>query len=183
MKYYWLSATAAGVVAAVAGLIFDPEVRFIWNRTGSAPEGLYRLSHDAFIRGAWVIVSAHSDETNWARMRGYVGKDWPLIKQIAGVPDDEICRDKNAILINGIHVATALEVDSLGRHMPVWNGCGVLGEDEVFLLNSHPRSIDGRYFGPTNITDIGGTLRLLWSLSEQTTDISVQGGTERGQEF
>lgn len=183
MKLSWLSATAAGLSAVVAGLIFDPEARFIWNRTGSAPEGLYVLSDEPIARGVWVIVSTQSSETEWASKRGYVGYDWPLIKRVAALPGDEICREGNTISINHFRVAEALEADSLGRQMPVWYGCRILGGDEVFLLNSHPRSIDGRYFGRTKISDIGGPLRLVWSQGGQTTDMSVQGDTECGQEF
>ena len=183
MKLYWLSATAAGLSAVVAGLIFDPQARFIWNRTGSAPEGLYVLSDEPITRGVWVIVSPRSSEAEWVSKRGYIGEDWPLIKRVAALPGDEIGREGNAISINHVRFAEALESDSLGRQMPVWHSCSILAEDEVFLLNSHPRSIDGRYFGPTKVSDIGGSIRLLWTWDKQTTDMSVQGDTERGQEF
>jgi conjugative transfer signal peptidase TraF len=183
MKLQWVSATAAGILAAVAGLAFDPVALVIWNRTGSAPIGLYGLSDDPFNHGAWVIVSARSGEVDWAAARGYVGRDWPLIKRIAGLPGDEICREGGSVFVEGIHVAEALNVDSLGREMPVWEDCQVLGGDEVFLLNRHPQSIDGRYFGPTKIGDLGGTLVLLWSPDGRKADMSVQGDAERGQEF
>jgi conjugative transfer signal peptidase TraF len=183
MKAHWASATAAGILAAVAGLAFDPDARFIWNRTGSAPIGLYGLSDDPFTRGDWVIVSARSGEADWATARGYVGKDWPLIKRIAGLPGDEICREGGAVSVDGIHVAEALNADALGRAMPVWEGCEVLEADEVLLLNPNPRSIDGRYFGPTRMGDLDGTLVLLWSPDGRRADMSVQGDPERGQEF
>lgn len=183
MKLSWLSATAAGVTAVVVGLMIDPEARFIWNRTGSAPVGLYMLSDQPMTHGAWVIVPARSSEAEWVSNRGYVGDDWPLIKRVAALPGDEICREGNTISINHSRVAEALGTDGLGRQMPVWHVCSVLGDDEVFLLNSHPRSIDGRYFGPTKISDIGGSLRLLWTWDKQTADMSVQGDTERGQGF
>lgn len=183
MKLFWLSATAAGVFAVVAGLTFEPETRFIWNRTGSAPVGLYMLSDEPIARGLWVIVSAQSREAKWVSKRGYIGEDWPLIKRVAALPGDEICREGDTISINHLRIAEALETDSLGSQMPVWHGCSILGDDEVFLLNSHPRSIDGRYFGPTKIANIGGSLRLVWRQDRQTADMSVQGDAERGQEF
>ena len=85
--------------------------------------------------------------------------------------------------MRGIHVAEALDSDSLGREMPVWQGCKVLEADEVFLVSSHPRSIDGRYFGPTKAGDLAGVVVLLWSPDGPTADMSVQGDAERGQEF
>lgn len=183
MKAQWASATAAGILAAVAGMVFDPDARFIWNRTASAPIGLYGLSDDPFTRGTWVIVSDRSGEADWAAARGYVGRDWPLIKQIAGLPGDEICREGSTVFVEGIHVSKALDTDTLGRAMPDWEGCQVLGDDEVFLLNKHPGSVDGRYFGPTKVGDLGGVLVLLWSPDGRTADMSVQGDAERGQEF
>lgn len=183
MKAFWVFATAAGILTAVAGLIFDPDARLFWNRTGSAPIGLYGLSDDPLTRGAWVIVSARSGEADWAAARGYVGRDWPLIKRVVGLPGDEICRDGGEVFVLGIHLADALDADSLGRKMPVWEGCQVLGAGDVFLLNQHPRSIDGRYFGPTEVEDLGGILVLLWSPDGRTVDMSVQGDAERGKAF
>ena len=135
------------------------------------------LSDEPIRRGMWVIVSAQSSEAEWVSKRGYVGDDWPLVKRVAALPGDEICREGDTISINRLRIAEALETDSLGRQMPVWHGCSILGEDEVFLLNSHPRSIDGRYFGPTKISHIVGSVRSLWTRDKQTTDMSVQGNT------
>ena len=156
MKLYWLSATAAGLSAVVAGLIFDPQARFIWNRTGSAPEGLYVLSDEPITRGVWVIVSPRSSEAEWVSKRGYIGEDWPLIKRVAALPGDEICRTGRDILIYDEVVSEALIVDSSGRNLPVWDGCVRLESDELFLLTPHPASLDGRYFGPVKQTDLDG---------------------------
>src|SRR3546814_15532006 len=38
--------------------------------------------------------------------------------------------------------------DRLGRPLPFWLGCRIVGPDELFLLNAAPDSLDGRYFGP-----------------------------------
>ena len=37
----------------------------------------------------------------------------------------------------------------------------VLGPDEIFLMNPHPDSLDGRYFGPGDGDDIAGVARLV----------------------
>ena len=34
--------------------------------------------------------------------------------------------------------------------MPDWHGCHILTEQTVFLLQDHPQSFDGRYFGPVD---------------------------------
>lgn len=152
---FWL--TLSGISLLVFGWLFDPLDRLIWNRTASVPTGLYWLSDDPFTHGRWVVVSSQSDVAGWAETRGYVGKDWPLLKQIAGMPGDEICRTGGEILINNQPVAIAKPVDSSGRMLPVWEGCSILQSDEVFLLTAHPASLDGRYFGLIKQTDLDGT--------------------------
>lgn len=39
----------------------------------------------------------------------------------------------------------------------------MLGEGEIFLLNDHPYSLDGRYFGATDIDDILGVAVPIWT--------------------
>ena len=149
--------TVLGAGRVLFGLVFEPANRLIWNRTASAPTGLYWLSDEPFTHGRWVVVSSQSDSAQWAETRGYIGKDWPLLKQIAGMPGDEICRTGIEIRINSEPVAIAKVVDSSGRMLPVWEGCSVLQSNEVFLLTAHTASLDGRYFGPIKQTDLDGT--------------------------
>lgn len=160
---YWiaiLTLTGLGLMALV--VFCNPQDRLIWNRTASAPTGLYWLNDDPFTLGRWVVVSARSDDAGWAQIQGYVGRDWPLLKQIVAVSGDEICRIDGEILINGHVVGQAKEIDSQGRSLPVWTGCRVLSEVEVFLMNRHPYSLDGRYFGATDISDLDGVAALVW---------------------
>ena len=156
-----LSLTGAGIGLALFGLFCSPMDRLIWNRTGSAPAGLYWLSDEPFTHGRWVVVSARSADAQWAEDHGFVGRDWPLLKQIAGLPGDEICRTDTQIMINGKGAGEARLRDSTGREMPSWQGCVVLGQDQLFLMNAHPDSLDGRYFGPVEIHDLGGTAHLI----------------------
>jgi type IV secretory pathway protease TraF len=84
-----------------------------------------------------------------------------LLKQTAGLPGDEICRTGTHILINGSVVGDARVQDSLGRDLPSWEGCVVLGQDQLFLMNAHPDSLDGRYFGVTDRRDIVAVASLI----------------------
>lgn len=152
---YALALVLAGS-AALFGLVFEPDKKLVWNRTGSAPEGLYWLRDEPLTRGQWVALSARSGPAQWASAQGYSGNDWPLLKQVAGVPGDEICRDGLMVWVNGKPVAAALSMDHLRRDLPSWEGCRSLQEGELFLLNSHPSSLDGRYFGPVREADILG---------------------------
>lgn len=161
MRPGYALALVLGGSAALFGLVFEPDDKLIWNRTGSAPKGLYWLSGDPFTKGRWVAVSARSADADWAEAQGFVGKDWPLIKQIASIPGDLICRKGYEVSVNGELVAIAQEVDSRGRLLPVWEGCERLKAGEVFLLAPHASSLDGRYFGVTGIEDLDGVVRPL----------------------
>lgn len=161
MRAGYALALVLGGSAALFGLVFDPQDRLIWNRTGSAPQGFYWLSGDPFTKGRWVVVSARSAEAEWAEAQGFVGRDWPLLKQVAGVPGDQICRHGYDILINGERVALARPVDSRGRVLPVWDGCQRLKAGDYFLLAPHADSLDGRYFGVTDSENLDGSVRPL----------------------
>lgn len=162
MRYLIAILTLAGLGLMVLASFFNPQDRLIWNRTASAPTGLYWLNDDPFTLGRWVVVSARSDDAQWAQSQGFVGKDWPLLKQIAAVSGDKICRVDGEISVNGNTIGRAKRIDSRGQLLPVWTGCQVLAEAEVFLINPHPDSLDGRYFGATDLSDLDGIAALIW---------------------
>lgn len=150
-----------GLSAIGFSMISTLPERLIWNRTGSVPEGLYWLSDEPFTKGGWVVVSARSAEAQWAELHGFIGEDWPLLKRVAGISGDEICRDGVTVLINGMPVGEVLIEPVEGVFLPSWNGCRRISEDEIFLMNAHPKSFDGRYFGITSVRDIEGSATLL----------------------
>ena len=61
----------------------------------------------------------------------------------------------------------ALERDRMGRDLPVWQGCRVVAEGEIFLMNwQSADSFDGRYVGPLPVTAIIGRALPLWTDEE-----------------
>lgn len=50
--------------------------------------------------------------------------------------------------VDGLQKAVARSRDRFGRALPVWQGCRIVGERELFLLAGAADSMDGRYFGP-----------------------------------
>lgn len=165
MKWLSLGLGLAAISALTLAPFLGHQKRLIWNRTASAPIGLYWVKDGPIMYDRWAVLSPKSDASEWAETHGFVGEDWPLLKAIAGVPGDKICRENETILINGEVRAIALEQDDLQRDLPVWNGCRMLSEDEVFLLNKHPNSLDGRYFGVTKREDVDGIAVLLFEVS------------------
>lgn len=154
MKAFWTTSTLLGMLILVVSLFWSPQKQLFWNRTESAPLGLYWLSNDPITKHCWVIVSANSEAGIWAQTHKYTGKNWPLIKRVYGLPGDEVCRKNKAIFVNGAAAAVAHSQSNSGIKLPNWSGCFVLQTGEYFLLNSHPKSLDGRYFGATNESEI-----------------------------
>jgi conjugative transfer signal peptidase TraF len=151
--------TAGAVSIGALGLVIAHEFSpiLVWNASASAPIGLYRIKAGAHPRiGEFVLVKPEPALQTFITLRGYLPPKIPLIKRVAALSGDEICRHDQAILVTNIHVADALFFDSAGRKMPVWRGCVILKSDEVFLLNAPENSLDGRYFGATKMNDVIG---------------------------
>ncbi|MBX9746198.1 MAG: S26 family signal peptidase [Hyphomonadaceae bacterium] len=155
-----VSIAALGVQSAVE---FAPQ--FVWNASASAPIGLYKIEKRAPEIGDFVLVDPDENLQRLITGRGYLPSEIPLLKRVAALDGDEICRENEQVFINKFHAADALFVDSAGREMPVWGGCFTLQENELFLLNSSEKSLDGRYFGATNGSRIMGLATPVWVTS------------------
>jgi type IV secretory pathway protease TraF len=90
----------------------------------------------------------------------------PLLKHVAALGGQRVCRVGPAVSIDGVTVGAALGHDRRGRPLPVWQGCTVLAADQVFLFNAdRPDSLDGRYFGPLSRTTMVGRAQPIWTRS------------------
>jgi type IV secretory pathway protease TraF len=162
-------AVLAIVASSVAGVTviqaIAPETRLVWNRTPSAPIGFYLIEHRLPPLNGWALLSAKSGTGKWIAAHGFLADGWPIIKRVRGVAGDEICRDSRRIYVNSALVAEAFEQANPAIKLPRWSGCRMLRRGEFFLLNDHPRSLDGRYFGVTQAEEIDGTAILLWKIS------------------
>ena len=158
-------AAILGIAAVGSAEIAHPTPRFVWNATASAPVGLYRVKPAAKLRrGDFVLARLPDGARQLAAERDYLPANVPLVKRVAALTGDAICREQARITINGIVVATALRTDSRGRSLPRWSGCRTLGQKEVFLLMpTVADSFDGRYFGPIATRTIIGKLVPLWT--------------------
>lgn len=153
---------------AVASFVTLPK-KLIYNASASAPIGFYWLDHRPIERGNYVFVRVPERARKLVEERAYLPADVPLIKRVAGIDGDVICRCGLTVSINANAVAMAEKADGLGRPLPDWQACRVLSETQVFLLQDHPRSFDGRYFGPVDRRLVIGRatkLRSLWRKRE-----------------
>lgn len=155
-----ISLAATTSLAAAATQEFAP--KFVWNASASAPIGLYLVSQGTIDIGDYVLVSSNRRVETFIAERRYLPPNTPLLKRVAALAGHEVCRNHEAIFIDSVRVADALALDSRGRILPTWQGCFVLRRDEVFLLNDELRSLDGRYFGATNVQSVIGKAKPLW---------------------
>ncbi|MEZ5897212.1 MAG: S26 family signal peptidase [Parvularculaceae bacterium] len=159
-KFIAVSLVAIAAIGVASAISFAPKL--VWNASASAPVGLYKIEKSALEVGDFVLVSPSEEAAKLIAERGYLPQDIPLIKRVAALSGDQICREDSAIFINNTFVATAQNVDSLGRNMPTWSGCFTLRNNEIFLLNDHEKSLDGRYFEATKASDVIGVARPVW---------------------
>lgn len=162
-RILFLSGAALGLIGASAVIQADPTL--LWNASPSVPVGFYFVSPmDPPEVGALVAVRPPAPLEAWLIENRYLGRDTPLLKHVAALSGAEVCREALVIRIDGEVVAEARERDRLGRPLPVWTGCRVLSETQVFFLNAEePASLDGRYFGPLSTDTIIGRATPLWT--------------------
>jgi conjugative transfer signal peptidase TraF len=158
-----LAGTLAAATLSSAALPL-PQV-LVWNATPSVPTGLYLIRAARELHaGQRVAIDPSPSLRRYLAARGYLPAGVPLLKEIAGVRGDIVCRDGTAITLNGEPVGTARAADRRGRPLPVWQGCRTIAQGQVFVMNRHaPGSFDGRYFGPISRHRIIGRARPLWT--------------------
>lgn len=151
-------------LAMVVTAFIHPSPRLVWNASASVPVGLYRVRP---IRtpavGDLVAVSPPEWLALYLAARHYLPRGTPLLKHVAAVPDQEVCRLGVRITVDGKHLGDARPRDRSGRALPVWQGCRPVSPGAVFLMNPDvPDSLDGRYFGLLPAARITGRLTPLW---------------------
>ena len=158
-----LAGLLAGCALVAAPSVVPIQKRVVLNTTSSAPLGFYWLSSNQPAVGDLALVRPPSHLARWMAMRGYLPLNVPLIKRVAAVEGQSVCVRAGVVTIDGGWAGVALQHDHVGRWLEPSAICRLLGEGEVFLLNTAPRSLDGRYFGPLSRASIAGLLTPLWT--------------------
>ena len=157
---------AGVVVAATLATLTVPVSRYaVWNATASVPTGLYAIRGKASLHvGERIAIEPPPELRRLLAERHYLPTDVPLIKRIAAVRSQRVCRFAHGITIDSQIVGAARARDRLGRLLPVWGGCHVLRTGELFVMNpAAPDSFDGRYFGVLRITQVIGRATPIWT--------------------
>ncbi len=159
-----LAVMVLGVGAIALPQLVNRPPWLVWNASASVPIGLYAV--DAIIdvqTGDLVVVTPPEPLAGFLADRGYLPRGVPLLKHVAAVAGQTVCRVGRSVTVDAIEMGEARERDGRGRALPVWEGCRVIRRDEVFLMNPQSaNSLDGRYFGPLPAASVVGRAIPLW---------------------
>ena len=161
---YAIVTTAAVSLIGVASIAsFAP--RLIWNASASTPVGFYTIGEVGNLEVTdLVAVDAPEPLATFLSDGGYLPRGVPLLKRVAAVPGQRVCRTGLAITVDGVPMGDALARDRRGRPLPIWRGCQLVANGELFLMNWQVRdSLDGRYFGPLPATAVIGRATPLYT--------------------
>ena len=160
-----LAITCLAVVLVGMTPLLHPVPKLIWNASASVPIGLYAVTPtDVHRVGDLVVVRPPEALAAFLETRGYLARGVPLLKHIAALPGQDVCRTGRMITVNGMTLGHAQDRDHLGRILSGWEGCRLVANHEVFLMNwLSESSFDGRYFGPLPAAAIVGRADPLWT--------------------
>jgi conjugative transfer signal peptidase TraF len=168
MRIVVLATVLGGVMLISVSAAIDWPPVLIWNASASVPIGLYYVKPEERLEVTdLVVVKPPEPVARFLAERDYLPHGVPLLKRVLALPGQTVCRNRLAIMIDGVVMATARERDHRGRPLPVWQGCQLIAEGQVFLMNwQSADSLDGRYFGPLPVASILGRAAPLWTFEE-----------------
>jgi conjugative transfer signal peptidase TraF len=141
---------------------------FIWNASNSVPIGLYRVQPATRLTVTELVAVQPPDLlAAFLDLNRYLPIGVPMLKRVLALPGQTVCRNGLTIAVDGVDVGDAHERDGHGRPLPAWQGCHVIADGDVFVMNwQSPDSLDGRYFGPLPASAIVGRAVPVWTDEE-----------------
>jgi conjugative transfer signal peptidase TraF len=159
--------TLAGT-ALVLSASQDGAPSYIWNTSDSIPIGLYRLQPVERL-GVTELVVIRPPEAlgTFLDLNGFLPLGVPMLKRILALPGQIVCRNGLKITVDDIEMGQARPRDGQGRPLPAWQGCRVIADGEIFVMNwQSADSLDGRYFGSIPASAVIGQAIPMWTAEE-----------------
>ena len=131
----------------------------------SVPPGLY-LCHPVPAEGLLplgALVEVDPPSAVRASVAPYLAPEaqqWFWLKHVATDQGDTVCLAGDRVTVAGELVARRPLYQRYP--LPAVDGCWTLGEDEVFVVGTHPQSFDARYTGPWPRAAVHGICQALW---------------------
>jgi conjugative transfer signal peptidase TraF len=158
----------AGAVALVTSTTGPATPIYVWNASKSVPVGLYRLQPAGrLVVTELVAVRPPELLATFLHLHGYLPVGVLMLKRVVALPGQMVCRQGYSISVDAVEMGNAKASDGRGRPLPVWQGCRVVGADELFLMNWQSEdSLDGRYFGFLPKSSVIGKPLPVWTGEE-----------------
>ena len=148
------------------GLVYAAGIRV--NTTPSIPLGLYQLTNEPLVKGAYVLLCPPPAPVfEMAKARGYVGAGFcpggygQLMKRLVAAKNDKVTISAEGVAVNGqlLPMSKPIKLDGGGRSLPHYDKSWVLGSTEILVMSdSNSGSFDGRYFGSIQRAQIVGVI-------------------------
>jgi conjugative transfer signal peptidase TraF len=161
MKAQPLLGMALALALLVAPFFGTIRPLLIWNASASVPTGLYWVERKSPGAADLAVVRLPAHVAGLAADRRYLAHSAYLLKPVAAISGDRVCRFGGHVFIRGTLTARALSMDNRRRPLPRWQGCRTLRPRESFLLSKEPGSFDSRYFGPIRAEHVVGRAMLI----------------------
>ena len=141
---------------------------YIWNTSNSVLIGLYRVQPATRLTVTELVAVQPPDLlATFLDLNGYLPIGVPMLKRVLALSGQTVCREGLTIAVDGIDVGEARERDGRGRRLPVWHGCRVIADGDVFVMNwQSTDSLDGRYFGSLPASAVIGRAVPVWTDEE-----------------
>jgi type IV secretory pathway protease TraF len=138
------------------------------NVMGSLPYGVYWLMRPAavVIPGQIVLVQTPTTTALMRTLHGSLSAAWPLLKRVAAVGGDPICRLAGTLYIDGRPWGPVYVTSPTGERLPHWladGECRVVPTGEVFVASDQDGSLDSRYVGTIPLAAIHAQAVPLWT--------------------
>src|SRR5262249_43526425 len=118
-----LLGVAIGIGLIVASELAGKPALLVWNASPSQPVGLYRVQRRSARLGDRVLARLPPRVAALAARRGYLARGTYLLKPVAAVPGDRVCRWSAKISVRGRPAGRANWRDQLRPHLPAWPAC------------------------------------------------------------
>ena len=157
--------TAIAATSLLLSTVGGTTPLYIWNASNSVPIGLYRVQPATRLAVTELVAVQPPDLlAAFLDLNGYLPIGVPMLKRVLALPGQMVCRNGLTITVDGIEIGDAQERDGRGRPLPVWHGCRVIADGDVFVMNwQSADSLDGRYFGPLPASAVVGRAVPVWT--------------------
>lgn len=161
-----LKATTALVILAVPLALFATRYRLAFDGL----QGEHCLAYTAFLVDLKVTTPKRGQYVAFisAQMEPFYRNGTMVVKQVTAVPGDQVSVDATGVSINGRHWGALLHLQpgeklwQLGRRVSEVERNEIVPAERWWVMGTHPRSYDSRYWGFIERDQVVGRAIALW---------------------